>query len=83
MTSTITPTTLYFNRNNPPPLHTTNLMPYTLTELQQLNYDVIMYILRNSCHYNLIKNFVWKLCSIGKQVQGLHLKRVEHFRATL
>jgi len=56
-------------------------MPYALTELQQLNYDVIMYVLRNSCPKNFKKKFVRKLCSIGKQVQGLYLKRVEHFRA--
>ena len=56
-------------------------MPYTLTKLYQLNYDVIMCILRNSCHYNFMKNFVWTLFSIEKQVQELHLKRVEHFCA--
>jgi len=33
-------------------------MPYTLTDLQQLNYDITMYILRNSCPYNFMKCFV-------------------------
>ena len=55
---------------SPLPQHTTILMPYTLTELQQLNYDVIIYVLRNDCPCNFIKNFVWKLCSIEKQVQA-------------